>query len=167
MVNKVILIGNVGADPVVRYLEGGVAVAHLSLATTEVYKNKDGNRVEQTEWHNVVFWRGLAQIVEAYVKKGTLLYVEGKIKSRSWEDQAKVKHYITEIYSDTMQILTRGKGASDPPIAPAPRQTGTTAAPEMPEPNSPTGTGNDTGNDTGNGEGNGTGNNADVEDLPF
>ncbi|MDR0545125.1 MAG: single-stranded DNA-binding protein [Odoribacteraceae bacterium] len=126
MVNKVTLIGHVGADPTVKYLEGGIPVANLSLATTEVYKNKSGNRVEQTEWHSVVCWRGLAQIVEAYVKKGMLLYFEGKIRSRSWEDQNKVKHYVTEIYADTMQILSRGKNA--PENAAAPRQETTPEA---------------------------------------
>lgn len=91
MVNKVILIGNVGADPEVRYLEGGVAVANLRLATTERYKNKNGENIDQTEWHNIVLWRGLAEIVEKYVKKGMRLYIEGRIRTRSWDDQNGVK----------------------------------------------------------------------------
>jgi single-strand DNA-binding protein len=107
MVNKVILIGNVGADPAIRYLEGGIPVANLSIATTESYKNKNGERVDQTEWHNIVLWRGLAQIVEAYVKKGMLLYIEGRLRTRSWDDQNGVKRYTTEIYADTMQMLSR------------------------------------------------------------
>ena len=82
-INKVILVGYVGRDPEIRYLEGGVAVAKFSLATTESYKNKEGNKVEQTEWHTVVAWRGLAEIIEKYVKKGQLLYIEGKIRTRS------------------------------------------------------------------------------------
>jgi single-strand DNA-binding protein len=139
MVNKVILVGNVGADPMVKYLEGGIPVANLGLATTEVYKNKNGERVEQTEWHSVVFWRGLAQVVETYVKKGTLLYVEGKIKSRSWEDQGKVKHHVTEIYADTMQILSRKKEVGAPETTTR-EQAGTTTGSETPAatPPSPT-----------------------------
>lgn len=106
MVNKVILIGNVGADPDVRYLDGGVAVARFSLATTESYKNKNGERVDQTEWHNIVLWRNLAEIAEKYVKKGMKLYIEGRIRNRSWEDQNGVKKYMTEIQGDTMQMLS-------------------------------------------------------------
>lgn len=107
MVNKVILVGNVGADPDVKYLEGGVAVANLRLATNESYKNKNGDRVDQTEWHNIVLWRGLAEITEKYVKKGMQLYIEGKLRTRSWEDQNGVKRYTTEIFADTMQMLSR------------------------------------------------------------
>ncbi|MDE6877752.1 MAG: single-stranded DNA-binding protein, partial [Odoribacter sp.] len=104
MVNKVILIGNVGADPDIKYLDGGVAVARFSLATTESYKNKNGERVDQTEWHNIVLWRNLAEIAEKYVKKGMRLYIEGRIRNRSWEDQNGVKKYMTEIQGDTMQM---------------------------------------------------------------
>ena len=93
MVNKVILIGNVGADPDVKYLEGGVAVARFSLATSEVYNNKNGERVTQTEWHNIVLWRNLAQIAEKYVRKGMMLYIEGRIRTRSWDDQNGVKRF--------------------------------------------------------------------------
>ena len=109
MVNKVILIGNVGADPEVRYLEGGVAVANLRLATTERYKNKNGENIDQTEWHNIVLWRGLAEIVEKYVKKGMRLYIEGRIRTRSWDDQNGVKRYTTEIYADNMQRISNKK----------------------------------------------------------
>ena len=107
MVNKVILIGNVGADPDVKYLEGGVAVARFSLATSEVYNNKNGERVTQTEWHNIVLWRNLAQIAEKYVHKGMMLYIEGRIRTRSWDDQNGVKRYTTEIYGDNFQMLSR------------------------------------------------------------
>ena len=107
MVNKVILIGNVGADPEVRYLEGGVAVANLRLATTERYKNKNGENIDQTEWHNIVLWRGLAEIVEKYVKKGMRLYIEGRIRTRSWDDQNGVKRYTTEIYADYISYLQK------------------------------------------------------------
>ncbi|MDY4043996.1 MAG: single-stranded DNA-binding protein [Marinifilaceae bacterium] len=106
MVNKVILIGNVGADPEVRYLDGGVAMARFSLATTEVY-NRNGEQVRQTEWHNIVLWRNLAQIAEKYVKKGMTLYIEGRLRTRSWDDQNGVKRYTTEIYGDNMQMLSR------------------------------------------------------------
>ncbi|MDR1755598.1 MAG: single-stranded DNA-binding protein [Culturomica sp.] len=109
MVNKVILIGNVGADPEVRYLEGGVAVANLRLATTENYKNRNGEKVEQTEWHSVVLWRGLAEIVEKYVKKGMRLYIEGRLRTRAWDDQSGNKRYTTEIYADNMQMLSFGR----------------------------------------------------------
>lgn len=106
MVNKVILIGNVGAEPEVRYLDGGVAVANLRLATTERYKNKNGENIDQTEWHTIVLWRGLAEIVEKYVHKGMRLYIEGRIRTRSWDDQNGAKRYTTEIYADNMQMLS-------------------------------------------------------------
>lgn len=129
MVNKVILIGNVGADPEVRYLDGGVAVANLRLATTESYKNKNGEKVDQTEWHNIVLWRGLAEIVEKYVKKGMRLYIEGRIRTRSWDDQNGVKRYTTEIYADNMQMLSFGRqDGSDMPN----RTTATNAASSAP-----------------------------------
>lgn len=105
MVNKAILIGNVGADPDVRYLDGGVAVANLRLATTERYK-KNGENVDQTEWHNIVLWRNLAEIVEKYVHKGMRLYIEGRIRTRSWDDPNGNKRYTTEIWADTMQMLS-------------------------------------------------------------
>jgi single-strand DNA-binding protein len=104
-VNKVILIGNLGKDPEVRYLEGGTAVANFTLATTETYKDKSGNRVEQTEWHNVVVWRGLAEIAEKYLKKGNQVYVEGKLRTRAWDDKDGVKRYTTEIIADNMTML--------------------------------------------------------------
>ncbi len=106
MVNKVILIGNAGADPDVRYLDGGVAVANLRLATTERYRNKNGENVDQTEWHNIVFWRKQAEIVEKYVRKGMRLYIEGRIRTRSWDDQNGNKRYTTEIWADNMQMLS-------------------------------------------------------------
>src|SRR3954465_3726128 len=103
-VNKVILVGHVGKEPEVKYLEGGVALARVSLATTESYKNKEGKRIDQTEWHNLVFWRGLAEIAEKYVHKGSLLYVEGKIRNRSYGEENN-KKYITEIIVDSMHML--------------------------------------------------------------
>src|SRR5437879_3306604 len=109
-VNKVILVGHVGKDPEVKYLEGGVAVAKFTLATSESYKNKEGNKVDQTEWHNVVMWRQLAEIVEKYVKKGQLLYVEGKIKTRTYGEDSN-KKYFTEIIADQMTMLGSKKDA--------------------------------------------------------
>ena len=107
-VNKVILVGYVGRDPEVKYLEGGVAVAKFTFATTETYKNKDGQRVDQTEWHNVVLWRGLAELAEKYVHKGRLLYLEGKLRHRSYGEENN-KKYFTEVVVDTMNFLSGPK----------------------------------------------------------
>jgi single-strand DNA-binding protein len=111
-VNKVILVGNLGKDPEVRHLEGGATVANFSLATTEAYKDKSGNRVEQTEWHNIVVWRGLAEVAEKYLKKGTTIYLEGRIRTRSWDDKEGVKRYTTEIVADTFTILSKKENSS-------------------------------------------------------
>jgi len=119
-VNKVILIGNVGKDPDVRYLDSGVAVATFSLATTERgYTLQNGTQVpDRTEWHNIVLWRGLAQTAEKYVHKGDKLYIEGKIKSRSYDDQNGIKRTIVEIFADNMEMLTP-RIASQPQVDPA------------------------------------------------
>jgi single-strand DNA-binding protein len=106
-VNKVILVGNVGKDPETRYLEGGTAVCSFPLATSETYRNRDGERITTTEWHNVVLWRGLAEVAEKYVKKGSQLYIEGRIRTRSWDDRDGNKRYTTEIVGDNMQMLGR------------------------------------------------------------
>ena len=105
-VNKVILVGNVGKDPEIRYLEKNVAVAHFTLATTDkAYTLQNGTQVpERTEWHNIVAWRGLAEIAEKYIKKGIQLYIEGKIQTRTY-DKDGIKRYITEIYADNIQLL--------------------------------------------------------------
>jgi single-strand DNA-binding protein len=103
-INKVILVGRVGKDPEVRYLEGGIAVAKFSLATSETYKNKEGNKVESTEWHNVVAWRQIAEVIEKYVKKGDLLYIEGKLRTRTYGEENN-KKYFTEIVTDQMTML--------------------------------------------------------------
>lgn len=107
-VNKVILIGNVGKDPEVRYLDSGVAVANLTLATSDrAYTLQNGTQVpERTEWHNIVLWRGLAETAEKYVHKGDKLYIEGKIRTRSYDDSTGAKRYITEIFADNMEMLT-------------------------------------------------------------
>jgi single-strand DNA-binding protein len=104
-VNRVILIGNLGKDPEIRNLEGGAKVANFSLATTESYKGKNGEKVEQTEWHNIVLWRGLAEVAESYLKKGSSIYVEGKIRTRDWTDKDGNKRYTTEIIADNMVML--------------------------------------------------------------
>ena len=111
-VNKVILIGNLGKDPEVRYLDSGVAVANFSLATTESYKNKEGERVSQTEWHNIVLWRGLAEVAEKWLKKGSSVYIEGKIRSRKWEDKERNTRYTTEILADNMTMLGKKEDSS-------------------------------------------------------
>ena len=105
--NKAMLIGNVGRDPEVRYLEGnnGAKVATFTLATTERYRDRNGETRENTEWHNIVAWRNTADVVERFVKKGTQLYIEGRIRTRSWDDQNGNKRYTTEIVADTLQLL--------------------------------------------------------------
>lgn len=111
-VNKVILVGNVGKDPEIKYFDNDNVKANFPLATSERgYTAANGTQVpERTEWHNIVCWRGLAQIVEKFVKKGTQLYIEGKIRSRSYDDQNGVKRYITEIYADNVELLSRRSG---------------------------------------------------------
>ena len=118
-VNKVILIGNVGRDPNVRYIERDVAVASLSLATSDrAYTLPNGTQVpERTEWHNLVFWRGLAQTVEKYVRKGDKLYVEGSIHSRSYDDQNGVRRTVVEIWVDNMEMLSRQQQPASQPAA--------------------------------------------------
>ncbi len=106
-VNKVILVGNVGKDPETRYLDEGTAITKFPMATSETYRNRDGEKITNTEWHNVVLWRGLAQVAEKYVKKGTQLYIEGRIKTRSYDDSEGNRKYITEIVGDQMQLLGR------------------------------------------------------------
>ncbi|GAB4250260.1 MAG: hypothetical protein Kow0079_03450 [Vicingaceae bacterium] len=107
-VNKVILIGNLGADPEVRYLEGGTPVANLRIATSETYKDRTtGERKTITEWHSVVLWRGLAEIAEKYLKKGNQVYIEGKLRTRSWQDNDGNTRYTTEIVGDNMTMLGR------------------------------------------------------------
>lgn len=104
-INKVILVGNLGKDPEVRTLESGAKVANFTLATSESYKNRDGQRVTQTEWHNVVLWRGLAEIAEKFLSKGNQVYIEGKIRTRAWDDKDGNKRYTTEILGDNLTML--------------------------------------------------------------
>lgn len=107
MLNKVILVGHVGRDPEIRHLDNNLTVARFSLATSESYKNKSGERITNTDWHNIVVWRGLADIAERFVKKGALICVEGKIRNRSWDDKEGNKRYSTEIDCDNLQLLGR------------------------------------------------------------
>lgn len=124
-VNKVILIGNVGKDPDVRYMPNGNAVANVTLATSESWKDKNsGETQERTEWHRVVFFRRLAEIVGEYVKKGSKVYVEGRLQTRKWQDQSGQDRYTTEIVADQMQMLdSRGGGGSSASFD-SPRQQG-------------------------------------------
>ncbi|RWA36906.1 single-stranded DNA-binding protein [Xylella fastidiosa] len=104
--NKMQLIGNLGADPDIRYMQDGTATVTVSVATTDTWKNKDtGNKEEKTEWHRVVFFRGLAEIVGEYLKKGSQIYVEGKLRTRSWTDKEGIDRYTTEIVAQEMQML--------------------------------------------------------------
>ncbi|WP_266203181.1 single-stranded DNA-binding protein [Pontibacter kalidii] len=104
-VNKVILIGNLGKDPEVRHLEGGVAVARFPIATSESFKDKSGQKQERTEWHNIVVWRGLAEVAEKYLRKGNSVYIEGRIRTNSYQDKEGVQRYSTEIVADNMTML--------------------------------------------------------------
>lgn len=126
--NKVQLIGNVGKDPDVRYLDNGVAVATFPLATTDrAYTLANGTQVpERTEWHNIVLWRGLAETAEKYVHKGDKLYIEGKIRSRSYDDQNGIKRYVVEIFADNMEMLT--PRSAQPASSAQPVQTAQPAA---------------------------------------
>lgn len=155
--NKVMLIGNVGKDPEVRYLENNPApqgtnpkVAQFTLATTERFRDRNGEVRENTEWHNIVAWRGLADLAEKYIRKGSQLYIEGRIRTRSWNDQAGAKQYRTEIVADSIQLLGRksdnpasqqqpsdnhqggyqSQGGADMPAGFAPRQASQPAAPQ-------------------------------------
>lgn len=106
-VNKVILIGNLGKDPEYRHMEGGIMVAKFPLATTEYFKNKDGQRQDQTEWHNIVLWRGLAEAAERLLlRKGHMVYIEGKLRTRNWEKDG-IKRYATEIIAENMTMLSK------------------------------------------------------------
>ncbi|MCC9136442.1 single-stranded DNA-binding protein [Pontibacter silvestris] len=104
-VNKAILIGNLGKDPEVRHLEGGVAVARFPIATSESYKDKNGQKQERTEWHNIVLWRGLAEVAEKYLRKGQSVFIEGRIRTNNYQDKDGIQRYSTEIVADNMTML--------------------------------------------------------------
>ncbi|MDR1757785.1 MAG: single-stranded DNA-binding protein [Bacteroidales bacterium] len=129
-VNKVFLIGRLGRDPEVRIFESGVKKASFPVATSEVYKDKEGRKIEQTEWHNVVCWRGLADIAEQYLVKGKLLYVEGKLRTRTWEENG-AKRYFTEIEADNFQMLS--SKSEDGDRATERKITAPPAAPPLPD----------------------------------
>ena len=135
-INKVILVGNLGRDPEMRYTQNGVAVCSFSLATSETYRDRtSGEKVTQTEWHNIILWRGLAETAEKYLRKGSSVYIDGKIRNRKWEDQQGQTRYTTEIIADTMQMLDRRDSSAAPaqPTAqPAAAPAQHTPAPEQP-----------------------------------
>ena len=136
MINKVILVGNVGQDPEVRYtgdVNNSSKVATIRLATTERYRDRNNNLQEHTEWHNVVVWRNQADVVEKYVKKGTQLYIEGRLRSRTWEDQTGAKRYAIDIVADTLQLLGR-RPEGQPQQGGYPAQQPTYQQPQQPAP---------------------------------
>ncbi len=147
-VNKVIFVGFVGNDPEVRYLDSGTPVANFRLATSENYTNRSGEKVNQTEWHNIVVWRGLAEVVEKYVKKGTQLFIEGRIRTRAWDDRDGNKRYTTEIVADNLQMLGKRGETTDSPVPQEQPQSNTT------DPNAESGNATATDNEA-------------VDDLPF
>lgn len=106
-VNRVMLIGNLGKDPDMQFLEGNIGVAKFSLATTETYKDRSGKLISQTEWHTVVLWRGLAELAQKYLHKGSLVYIEGRLKTRSWEDKEGNKKFATEVVGDNLIMLDK------------------------------------------------------------
>ena len=112
MINKVILVGHLGKDPEVRYLDENRAVANLTLATNERYNDRNGNKVETTEWHNLEMWDGLAKVAEKYLKKGSLVYVEGKLKTEEWEKDG-IKRYTTRVRVNTMNMLDKAAGGQN------------------------------------------------------
>ncbi len=112
-INKAILVGNLGLDPEIRTLESGAKLARIRIATSESYTTKEGQRVEQTEWHNVTMWRQLADIAEKYLSKGKQVYIEGKLRTRSYTDKDNVERYSTEIVADTMQMLGKVGGSNN------------------------------------------------------
>ena len=128
-INKVILVGHLGRDPEMRYTQSEVAVCSFSLATSETYRDRNsGEKVTQTEWHNIILWRKLAETAGKYLRKGSQVYIEGKLRTRKWEDQNGATRYTTEVVTDTMQMLDKRESSS----APAP-----TAAAQPTQPSQP------------------------------
>jgi len=117
-VNRVVLIGNLGKDPEIQYLEGNIPVAKFPLATTETYKDKTGKLISQTEWHNVVLWRGLAELAQKYLHKSSLVYIEGRLKTRYWEDRDHNKKVATEIIADNLIMLDKRSDSGQPGVEP-------------------------------------------------
>jgi single-strand DNA-binding protein len=173
-INKVILVGNVGKDPVIRYFDKGVAKATFPLATSETYTNQQGETITSTEWHNIVLWRALAEVAEKTIKKGSQVYIVGKIKTRSYVDKDGVNKYITEILADTLLLLEKKQGIASPSTATEPtRNEG--SGKTVNEPSAPYQAGNE--NNTSPVKGNSDsddfgldnrpGNNQNEDDLPF
>jgi single-strand DNA-binding protein len=180
-INKVILVGNVGKDPVIRYFDKGVAKATFPLATSETYTNQQGETITSTEWHNIVLWRALAEVAEKTIKKGAQVYIVGKIKTRSYVDKDGVNKYITEILADTLLLLEKKQGSgsigstteTDRNEAHSKGSTGSV----INEPPAPYQSGNDNNNRNPTGKGDITGddfgmesrpgNNQNEDDLPF
>jgi single-strand DNA-binding protein len=128
-VNKVILIGNLGADPEVKTLTSGTKVARLRIATSESYTNKEGERITNTEWHSVNVWRGLAEVAEKYLSKGSSVYIEGKLRTRSYDDKDGNTRYVTEIEADNMTMLG-GRGDSAGSASPSSANQATPSSPQ-------------------------------------
>ena len=134
-INKVILVGHLGRDPEMRYTQSEVAVCSFSLATSETYRDRNsGEKVTQTEWHNIILWRGLAETAGKYLRKGSQVYIEGKLRTRKWEDQNSATRYTTEVVGDTMQMLDKRDSSSAPAPSPAPSATAQPAQPDQPAP---------------------------------
>lgn len=131
-VNKVILIGNLGKDPEIQNFDKGVKKAAFSLATSETYRNREGQEIEQTEWHNIVLWRGLAEVAEKYLRKGSQVYIEGRIRSRSYEKDGQ-KRYITEIEGETLNMLGGRSNSEQSGYTPAGNETNSAPPPAMPK----------------------------------
>lgn len=159
MVNKVILIGNLGKDPEVRHLENGAVVAKFSLATNENYKDKSGEWQTQTEWHDIVVWRGLAERAEQHLKKGSQIYLEGKLTHRSWEGQDGNKRYTTEVVGSYFRNLTRRENEGGGTYFPSAENGGAVNAPVQPA--APTPPANDAPAPSAPSDGGGE------DDLPF
>ena len=166
-INKVILVGNVGKDPEVHYIEDNLPVARFPLATSERgYQTRDGRQVpERTEWHNIVVWRRLAEVVEKYVRKGTQLYLEGKIRTNSFEDKEGIKRYRTEIVVDVLQLL--GIRENNPATQSAGSASSTTAGTAGQQPGGTTTPESGTSTDNTSKEGLSGNNDAPDDDLPF
>jgi len=130
-VNRVMLIGNLGKDPDMQFLEGNIAVAKFSLATTETYKDRSGRLISQTEWHTIVLWRGLAELAQKYLHRGSQVYIEGKLKTRSWEDKEGNKKFATEIVADNLIMLDK---RNDGERAPGDEETDYNAGEDVPPP---------------------------------
>ncbi|MBS1740754.1 MAG: single-stranded DNA-binding protein [Bacteroidetes bacterium] len=114
-INRVMLIGNLGREPEIQYLDGKIPVVKLPLATTETFKDKSGNQVSQTEWHTIVLWRGLAELAQKFLHKGSLVFIEGKLRTRTWEDKEKIKRTSTEIVADNLVMLDKRKDSDYTP----------------------------------------------------